>query len=327
MQRKGFDVLVTGRDYDFTRGLIERSGLPYRIVGRYGGASLYEKLRADIERMNILAEIMSEFKPDVLVSYPLPAAVRVAYGLGVPVVLMSDSPHSRPVHLLTVPLSRYLIHSYLIPTVLFHDYLVPGVSVRVFHGVEEWEWIEGHVCDKTVLDMLGLERDSYIVFRTPEFKAAYYRGSPLDKVARLVEEAVRRGYRVVAFPRYREDASLLERLAEKHKGSVIVLQGEPIETLDLYCYSRGVITGGATMAREAALLCKPAVSLYPVYLNIVLEKLGLPIRTRSIENPGEILNTLEELRVTASKCAVVEEFEKPSSVVLSVLEEMASSAK
>ena len=320
-------MLVTGRDYDFTRGLIERSGLRYRIVGRYGGASLYEKLVADIERMRMLADVVSEFKPDVLVSYPLPAAVRVAYGLGVPIVLMSDSPHSRPVHLLTVPLSRYLVHSYLIPTTLFLDYLTPGVSVRVFRGVEEWEWIEGHVCDKSILDKLGVEKGSYIVFRTPEFKAAYYRGSPLDKIAELVEEAVRRGYHVVAFPRYDEDASLLERLAEKHRGEVIVLRGEPVETLDLYCYSAGVVTGGATMAREAALLCKPAVSLYPVYLNTVLEKLGLPIRTRSIENPGDVLDTLEELRGATGRCTVVEGFEKPSSVVLSVLEELASSAK
>ena len=320
-------MLVTGRDYDFTRGLIERSGLRYRIVGRYGGASLYEKLVADIERMRMLADVVSEFRPDVLVSYPLPAAVRVAYGLGVPIVLMSDSPHSRPVHLLTVPLSRYLVHSYLIPTMLFLDYLTPGVSVRVFRGVEEWEWIEGHVCDKSILDKLGVEKGSYIVLRTPEFKAAYYRGSPLGKIAELVEEAVRRGYRVVAFPRYDEDASLLERLAEKHRGEVIVLRGEPVETLDLYCYSAGVVTGGATMAREAALLCKPAVSLYPVYLNTVLEKLGLPIRTRSIENPGYVLDTLEELRRATGRCTVVEGFEKPSSIVLSVLEELASSAK
>ena len=322
-------MLVTGRDYDFTRGLIERSGLPYRIVGRYGGASLREKLMADIERMRLLAEIVSEFRPSILISYPLPAAVRVAYGLGIPVILLSDSPHSRHVHLLTVPLSRYLIHSSLIPSALFQDYLVPGVSVRVFHGVEEWEWVSIHRCDRSIVDMLGLEPGGYIVLRTPEFKAAYYRGRPLDKVAELVTEAVRRGYRVVAFPRYDEDSILLERLAERYKGEVIVLRGEPIETLDLYCYSAGVITGGATMAREAALLCKPAVSLYPVYLNIVLEKLGLPIRTMSIEKPVEVLDALEELGTAAGgECSsVVEDFEKPSSAVLGVLKELHLNAK
>ncbi len=327
LREKGFDVLVTGREYDFTRGIIEKSGLPYRIAGGYGGASLYGKLAADIERMQLLARIAYEFKPDVLVSYPIPASVRVAFGLAVPVVVMSDSPHSRPVHILTVPLAKYLVHSSLIPTSLFQDYLTPTVRVMVFHGVEEWEWVSGHRCDRSLVEALGLQPGSYIVFRTPEFKASYYTGDPLDRVRGLVLEALRRGYQVVAFPRYPDDAALLRSMAEKHPGDIIVVEGEPVETLDLYCYAAGVVTGGATMAREAALMCKPSVSLYPVYVNIVLEKMGLPIRNIDItrvESPEQVISALEDAARSRSTCDIVKGFEKPSSVVLRVVEELSS---
>lgn len=323
LQEAGFEVLVTGRDYDFTRGIIEASGLPYRIVGGYGGASLLGKLEADVERMRLLLEIVSEYRPDVLVSYPIPSAVRIAYGLAIPSIVLSDSPHSRHVHLLTLPLARYLIHSSFIPTALFQDYILPHLRVITFRGVDEWEWVEGHRCDRRILDELDLEPNAYIVLRTPEFKASYYSFSnPLRAVAELTVEAVKRGYRVIVFPRYAEDAQLFKRLAEQHKGSVIVWRGAPLETLDLYCYAAGVITGGATMAREAALMCRPAVSLYPVYINIVLEKMGLPIRSMGLDEGSAILDYIESFRGREVDCSVVEVFEKPSMAVLRAIEEI-----
>jgi len=320
LMEQGYEVLVTGRDYEYTRGILETSGVPHVIVGSYGGSGLEEKLEADIERMKGLLRVVREFNPDVLVSYPIPASVRVAYGLAKPIIVLSDSPHSRPVHQLTIPLADYLVHSSLIPTSLFNDYLLPSTRVVVFDGVEEWEWVGGHHCTRDVIDELGVEPGRYVVLRTPELKAVYYRGKRVPALEAIVEEAIVRGLQVVAFPRYREDKELLEKLAGRHPGMVKVVPWDsPVETLDLYCYAWGVVTGGATMAREASLMCKPAVSLYPVYINLVLEKLGLPIRSQNDVDVQKIFDALEDARRRGCNRALIERFEKPSAVVSRIL--------
>ncbi len=318
LRELGHEVLITTRRYDFAHGIVARSGLPYRIIGEYGGASLAEKLRADLERMEGLLRLAYEWDPDVLIAYPIPASTRVAYGLGKPIILLSDSPHSAPVHRLTVPLARYLVYSRLIPLQLYKQYLVEGVEPVGFWGVEEWEWVAGHRCDPRLVENLGLQGEDYIVVRTAEAKAVYYRGRRVPSTAAIILEALRRGYRVVAFPRYDDDLALLRRLASENPGRIIVLHGNPVETLDLYCYAYGVVTGGATMAREASLLCKPAVSLYPVYINLVLEKMGLPIRNLDDHDPQRVLDALEEARGRCNR-SLLERFEKPSDVVAGLL--------
>ncbi len=321
LHQAGHEVLVTTRDYDFTPRIAEKYGVPHRVVGGYGGATPRSKLEADVERMRLLAEILAEFEPEVLVSYPSPSAVRVAYGLGLRIIIFSDSPHSVHPHRLTVPLADYLVHSSLIPSQLFDPYTTMHVKRVVFDGVEEWEWVEGHRCNPNVLEELGLEEHRYVVLRLPEYKAAYYSGLTPPSPTQMIDVFIKAGYNVVVMPRY-EDQYL--ELKSRYGGDerVRILYREPLEALDLYCWAYGVVTGGATMAREAALLCRPAVNLYPVYINEVLERLGFPLRQVSVDvEPMALPRILDELRGRCPR-SILERFEKPSKVLLALLESL-----
>ncbi|AEM38015.1 protein of unknown function DUF354 [Pyrolobus fumarii 1A] len=319
--KEGYEVLVTARSYDFTESVLRRHGVNYVSVGRHGGESLKGKLEADIERMAALLRIIDEYKPDVLVSYPSPSATRVAFGLSIPIIVFSDSPHSVPPHRLTIPLADVLIHSALVPRHHFEWYVLTRFTrVVSFYGIEEWEWIRGYRCNEGLLEDMGLEPNKYIVLRVPERKAVYYQGRSIPNVNEIVDAIVKNGYQVVIFPRYEDDLQHLRHMVERYPKMVKIVWGEAVETLDLYCHAAGVVTGGATMAREAALMCKPAISLYPTHINQVLEKMGFPIRNiESVDKPDDIVTILEESRGLCP-AEMLSRFEVPSDVLIRVLE-------
>ena len=314
----GHEVLLTVRDYDFAPSIARRIGMRHTVVGTYGGETLEGKLAADINRMEGLLKLVAEFKPDVLVSYPSPSAVRVAYGLGIRIIVYSDSPHSVHPHRLTVPLADYLVHSALIPRSWYDPYITPWTRIVTFRGVEEYEWIQGYDCKRTT--RLTIE-EPFIVYRPPEYKASYYKAEGYSLFLGIVEEALRRGYRIIVMPRYPDQYEALKKRYGSDRRVQIVYR-EAVETLDLYCSASGVITGGATMAREAALMCKPAISLYPTFINSVLEALGLPIRQLGPNvEPREVIDTLEKIE---EKCPrdVINAFEPPSSALRRVLAQL-----
>jgi len=327
---KGFRVLVTTRDYDITRFVLERLGVEYISVGRHGGGDLKSKLIADLERALHLVGVVDEFRPDVLVSYPSPSALRVAFGLAMPSIVFTDSPHSIPAHLLTVPLADYLIYPSLIPRQFFERYASFKTRFIAYMGIDEIGWVREHKCNEDLLGELGLEKDGYVVVRLAETLAEYYRGWPKPPLASIIEELVRNGFKVVAIPRYASDYELVDELRRKYSGMIVVIWGTAVESLDLYCWARLVITGGATMAREAALMCKQALSFYPVYLNKVLEQLGFPLINYQGEyTPASVLtlirNLLEEpVSCTGQARELIKTFETPAEPLLSLLEELQS---
>ncbi len=329
--RKGFKVLVTVREYDLTRYILDNLGVEYVSVGRHGGESLKSKLVADGERILALTKVVEGFNPDVLVAYPSPSALRVAFGLGIKSIVFSDSPHSIPAHLLTVPLADYLVYSSLIPRHFFEKYTSFKTRLVSYFGVEEVGWVRGHVCNENVLNELGLEKNSYVIIRLAERYAEYYRGRPKPNLLRLAEKLVREDVQVVLIPRYQEDYTLLRQLYEGQSGKIVVIWQRAVESLDLYCWSRLVITGGATMAREAALMCKQSLSLYPVYVNIVLEGLGFPIlnyeKGYDFESLSALVDGMLEKPMGCSTAAkeMLNAFETPAETMLKLLEEMTAS--
>lgn len=176
MESLGYSAVVTARDYDFTLSVLERNGITATVVGRYGGNALYGKLMADIKRMAKLAGIIAKERPDALVCYPNPAAARVAFGLGIKTIILSDSPHSQPASRLSIPLADVLVHSEFIPREKFRIYVLTSFTkVVTYRGVDEVAWLKGFKPATAVLKELGLEPLSYIVIRPEESMAAYYR--------------------------------------------------------------------------------------------------------------------------------------------------------
>ena len=262
-RRRGVDMLITCRDYMHLADILRMYDVPHICFGKHG-ATPREKLVFGLERQIKLVEVAADV--DGMLSFPSPEAARVVFGLGKPIVTLNDTPHAEHVNRLVLPLSEALIAPSAIPKEVWSVFC-PRRVVQ-FDGVLEYMWVSRFTPNEEIVKRLGLRRGEYVVFRAEEARAAYYRWDFARLRQRLVEEFRRRGYTVVNVPRYPDQVM-----------EGVINLTEAVDHLQLAYFSAGVVTGGATMATEAALLGVPALSYFPgdYYVDKYLQKIGAPL--------------------------------------------------
>ncbi len=241
------DALVTVRRKGVLVELASRL-LPtsFKVVGRWG-KNERDKLIAFAERVRDLARLIDAGDIRVATSKGSPEQARVAFGLRIPLVALNDndlSPHT--ITRLTFPLSDVAVvpECFSGPTY--------GPIIR-FPGVFEVAHVLDYMEEPTRREhaRLGLREGSYLIVRPPPV-GSYYLG-----VAGRFDDAVRELVRSTG----------LEEVRFPRSGGIILPDGSMFEgvvdALDLISTSAGVLSGGGTMVREAALLGIPAISLFP----------------------------------------------------------------
>jgi predicted glycosyltransferase len=291
----GFDVLVTCREYEFTCRVLEYLGLEYLAVGKYSEGDSYSKVFEDAVRMSALVNTVRSFSPKFLIAYPNPSAARVAFGAGIRYIALTDSPHSVIPSRLSLPLADVVVFSGCIPKSEVLAYVSERFTkVLTYRGVDEVGWIKRLKPSENDVRALGLKPWGYVVFRPAEEMATYYRSLSLIPPDRVLDVLVGLGYDVVLLPRYSKHAVL------RREGVVVLEKG--FSGPSLTYYSRLVVSGGASMAREAALMGTPAITYTPLDLpvNRCVEDWGFPLRR------ARSLRELEEMSEEMSKQLITE---------------------
>lgn len=321
---KEFNVVVTARDYDYTQAVLKTLGLSFTSIGGYAD-NLLEKLFSEIERMKGVLEILGD-RFDLAIAYPNPVVARTAFGLGKTYIALTDSPHSEIVSRLSLPLAKYVIFSRCIPTTAIEQYVYKRDTLLIqYDGVDEVEWLKDIKPDISYIKSLNLEPYSYIVARPPEVKASYYRyGYVVDIFRHIISKILELELKLVYLPRYREDPLAMDLKSAKNVYIPSTTQG--IVGYHVVYYALATVTGGGTLAREAALLGTPGISLFPeeLYVDKCLQELGLPIvRCRTSEEClGAIRSSIrnpEEFKSHSQ--SVLKLLEKPSDALLRILSE------
>ncbi len=317
---KGYNILLTVRDYDYTVRVAEKQGFKPVIVGGYGGSRLIGKLVADIDRMRNLVNIIERESPQALIAYPSPSAARIAFGLKIPYIALTDSPHSVPASRLSLSLADIVVFSYCIPRRSIEVYTYSSTRLIQYNGFDELEWIKTEKPDINVIKELGLEEKKYVVVRLEERYAAYYPRENAVRVSEIVEKLAEKTT-IVALPRYGDQWDELQDLR-----NVIVLS-DPVHGVSLEYYAAAVVSGGGTMTREAALLGVPGINLFPRRLIVdeCVMKLGFPLyKASSIDEALELLNNIlrdpDKFRVDTKH--MLDQMEKPSDILVELLEEL-----
>lgn len=324
-EKYGHQTLITCRDYEYTASLLERYGAKFISIGKYGGKSLYAKLFYDNKRMLKLMKIIKDYDPDVLISYPSPSGCRVAFGLKIPIVLLTDTPHAEAVHRLTVPLSNYLVFSKCIPSDLMEKYVLKSFTKIIqYNGIDELEWITEYIDKEEASSKReNIEiKEPYIIFRPEESKAAYYRKKKLTfvKILKLLNRVFNGS--ILFLPRYREQAKIVKKFRN------VIIPNKAVDLRMLYREALLVITGGATIAREAALVGTPSISYFPleVHVNTCVTSWGFPLY--SAKNIQELKNLIvkilnKEVQVKKDRFKkILFELEKPSTILIDILREI-----
>ncbi|RLG79141.1 MAG: hypothetical protein DRO10_00950 [Thermoprotei archaeon] len=323
LTREGHEVLFTCREYEYTVKAAERLGLNPIVAGKYSEGGPKEKVEADIERMEKLLHIVSEFGPELLIAYPNPPAARVAYGIGIKYLALTDSPHAEIPSRLSLPLATAVIFSAAIPKKLVTRFMYQEALAVQYEGVDELIWLYRSRPRKEYIESLGLRSKEYVVFRPREFMATYYKGLRrevcIEDIVHVVSEA---GLTPVILPRYSAHKELIRSL--KDEGiDVQTIEGS-YDGVSLTYFARAVVTGGATLAREAALLMTTGITYFPqeLHVNEYIRSKGYPLYKAS--STEEIVNlimgaprTVKDFDEIISKWR--KDFQDPLHVVLEIV--------
>ncbi len=286
LRARGAEVVVTVRDYGEAVGLLSAAGEPFTVIGSAASGSRWSRTLAVAGRAAALARFARGRRLDVAVSHGVRPHLAAAALLRIPCLTGYDYEHA----------SKLLVHrlacEVLVPRVLLERHLQRvGADVRkvtAYEGFKEEVYLTEFRPDDGIYAALGLDPAlPVITVRPPSFHAHYAsrEGNALFfDVLRVLREEPARQIVVTA-----RDAAQRAQVAAACRGDGrVVLPERPVDGLNLIWHSDLVISGGGTMAREAALLGVPAVSIFGGPLGVVegyLEETG---RLRRIRNSQEL---------------------------------------
>jgi len=260
------DVIVTSRDYKELNELLELHKIDSKVIGEHGGAELKQKLIASTKRILKLTEFISAENPTVAISFSSVEATRVSFGLKIPHICISDSPHSVAVSKLTIPLSSFLFTPFVIPKKIWIQYGISGDKIIKYKAIDAFVWLKDFKPDKQILEKLELPKEKKIItVRTYESFASYLLGRTnivSDFLVELVENIAIKfsSTQIVIIPRYLEQINYLKN---KIKCKNVKILEKAIDAQSLLYFSDLFIGAGGTMSLEAALMGIPVISIFP----------------------------------------------------------------
>jgi len=333
LEERGHEILRTTRDYRELTQLLKLKGIEALVVGRHGGKTLIGKLKASVDRMLKLTQIINEFKPDVALSFSSPEMARVAYGLKIPHVCVNDSPHAEAVAKLTIPLSQKLLTPKIIPKKEWIKYGIPPNRIIQYKALDPWAWLKDFKPNPNILNQLELDPSELILtFRMEEAHAAYLlnRKHKISPIILIIRKLIDMGTKaqIVIIPRYEDQISLLKRTFKKEN---IKVCEKTVDGPSLLYYSSIFIGAGGTMSIEAALLGVPTISCYPAEPYIIeryLMNKGLIIRETSPDKAAdriwEMLINLDKVRNIHLNRArrLTMNFDDPTDAIMREVERM-----
>lgn len=269
---KDHELIFTARDFSETLPLLQQNGIKPIVIGNYKGKGKIKKTIGLLVRMY-----------DLLFKVP---AFDLAFSLGgnytsligwlkrKPSIVFSDNDIS--FKLFSFLMGTYFIFPhYFKYTKVQKKYRLKDWQIKTFNGFKEDIYIADYTPDETFLDKLPFKE--FITIRPENLKASYVPSDSITIVPQLFE--IFKDENILFMPRYEEE----KRYAEGYPN--VYYPPGPLKGLDVCYYTKAMLTGAGTFAREAALLGVPAVSFFPseVFLSVdeEMQRMGIQFKSRS----------------------------------------------
>ncbi|MCW4001336.1 MAG: DUF354 domain-containing protein [Candidatus Bathyarchaeota archaeon] len=305
LRDRGHEFIFTTRLHPDTLPLARLLGEKPLVVGKYDPSTNTSRLRESAERIIEFAKLFEKNRPDAAVAHQSVELCRVAFGLGIPIILTADTPHALAVNRLTIPFAHTVVVSEGLPKGFAKQYCPKRVVT--FRGVDEAAWIQGYQSAK-----LNVKKP-LIVLRQVEAKAAYAEGKA-DTASPLSLQLSKLG-NVHLLNRYNGGGD-----AFKEK-TVFEDSASLVANADL------VVSYGGTISREAALQGVPSIvvgDMANTPVNVYTAKRGFPLFIAREEKVMALARQYLGRRFdVADKLAAME---NPVDVIVAELESLRSPA-
>jgi len=284
--KKNNTVLCTSRDYNQVTQLAKIRNLKLAIVGKHGGSKRHDKLHASLHRTKLLSTRIKKFSPDITISFCSPEAARTSYGLGIPHVCFSDSPHATAVMKLSLPYADKLLIPWVIPKSDFKNMGIDPKNIIRYKSIDAAQITKRKVFFDCGTD-INSRRWKTILIRTPEDEAAYLsKQSDVVNIIKKIEKDFF-GCHITVLTRYKKQAESLKKKFSKsvqsksipthaydksnpqkmkeggipeHTWSKFQIVSKVVDGHKMLLDSDVFVGSGGTMTAESALLGVPTIS-------------------------------------------------------------------
>ena len=319
--RKQHKIISTSRRYDQVNGIRKFGTINPVIIGKHGGKNNVDKLLASLDRTKLLTKKIEKNKPDLLVSFCSPEASRVAYGLGIPHIAFSDSPHAKAVMKLSLPYVTKLLTPWIIPKSDFKEF---GINSR---NIIQYRTIDAGVIIRNYKrrDEGKSRKKKTILIRPEESEAAYVNKKSITK--KIIKKIVTKfpDEEKIVLSRYKEQTNDLKKVF----GERIKIFSKPVNGKEILSHIDCFIGSGGTMTAEAGLLGIPTISLnaVPNRIEDFLVKNKIVVRSESPNRISrEVFQALNNENITMKRKQkvnkLVASFEDPYQVLLRTIREL-----
>ena len=315
--RKQHRIVSTTRKYEQVNGIRKFGSINPIVIGNHGGKNKVDKLLASLKRSKLLTEKIEKNKPDLLISFCSPEASRVAFGLGIPHISFSDSPHATAVMKLSLPYVTKLLTPWIIPKKDFQRF---GIN---FRDIIQYRAIDAGVIIKNYKKMRQKKSNTKIILIRPEESEAAYINKE-SKTTKIIEEIVKKfpNEKKIVLSRYKDQSNDLKKIFGKN----VCILSKPVNGKNLLSNVDCFVGSGGTMTAEAGLLGIPTISMnaVPNRIEDYLVKSKTIIRS---ENPNriskEIFQSLNNTHIIKKRKQnarnLVTSFEDPYQVLLKTI--------
>jgi hypothetical protein len=327
LRSKGVGVSYTSRRYYESDRMIELLGIDAVKLGRWGETP-YKKALFSAQRTGAYLRFLTRAKPDLVFSFGSPEAARASFGLGIPHMMASDSPHSEAVSRLTIPISRKLFTPWVIPRKAWARYGIAERDVVQYKGLDQAAWMKGFVVEEFGP---GSKDRPILVYRPEEYRAAYV-GADEPSTASFVRRTLQLlrakfDQEVIAFVLGRYGRPEMYR---RLLGSRVEIPRDPVDGVDLLRRASVFLGYGGTMTGEAALSGVLAISLSrrPNLVEEFLVRKGLVFKPSSPSAAAELISSFLRderwMRLQRRRASeLLAQMEDPTETICSALIEWA----
>jgi uncharacterized protein len=304
------EVIVTARDFSETVPLLKYYGINHILTGDHSGKSRLKKIAGLLWRVNnLLIEL-----PDFDISFGIGGqnTTPVSAWRKKPSVVFTDNDTSYKWHSYKLG-SHFIFPSYFDYGRVMKDFGVNRNRIHLYNGFKEDIYLANYTPDPDFLDNLPF-RD-FITIRPENLKANYVPKDAVTIVPDLFK--VFKDENILFLPRYEK-----ERAHAEGYDNIFIPDGV-LPGRDVCYYTKAMLTGAGTFAREAALLGTPAVSFFPgkTFLTVdkIMQERGWEFKSR---NPEEIFEYVKNARKNNSHLERSKKvFKELLDIIKSILEE------
>jgi len=282
--KNDYNFYITLRERGETIKLAKEFGLTGDVIGKDYEHPI-KKMLSIINRTLLLSYKVKSF--DTAISFENPMSVAVSKIKGKKSILLLDNDLKYKVknnffQNLESKI-KLMADTIIIPRACektFYDYCMND-KLKSYNGYKEDFYIADYQPDQNILKKLPFK--DYVIFRG-EALNSFYVNKKQSIVPQLFNLFARENINILFLARDKSDF----KYKENKNLSILKV---PLNGLDLIYYSKAVLTGSGTMAREAACMGKTAVSFFPSNILLSVDKQlveeGKLFHSR---NPEEILD-------------------------------------